>query len=271
MTRYARSLRWIALSLLTMLLLSGLCAGLFWPAVVAALTLPPRAQGGTGIPNLRNLSSPPTKVAQCRRATAASWATLAHDSFQRADQPFWGRAGDGQPWGADANSLNVFSIAGGSGQLANGQGAYDALLGPQAGDGEIVFTGSISRFNATSFGALLRWQDANNWYRASLDGAYLFITRNVAGVSTRLGVSPFAAEAGTLYTLRFRVQGTVLAVKAWAAGTPEPPSWLMILKDNSLHSGYSGLHFVVRKRVKVSITAFSERGKEHMERRSCRP
>src|SRR5258708_32037550 len=31
-------------------------------------------------------------------------ATLAQDTFQRADQTYWGTASDGQLWGGDANS-----------------------------------------------------------------------------------------------------------------------------------------------------------------------
>ncbi len=41
--------------------------------------------------------------------------TLAQDTFHRANHTYWGTASDGQIWGGDANSSQVFSIAGNSG------------------------------------------------------------------------------------------------------------------------------------------------------------
>ena len=190
--------------------------------------------------------------------------------LQRRNQRFWGKATDGHLWGGDANTLNVFSIVDRRGQLAQGQCIYDAILGPMTTNAEIITSGSMSRFNVTTFGVVVRWQDANNWYKASLDGAHLIIDKKVAGIVTRLGISPFPADAGSMYTLRFRAQGSTLSVKAWPTGTPEPPSWLIALNDSSLSSGYGGLRFVVRKRVIVNITAFIERGIEQMEQR-CTP
>ncbi|GAC1348621.1 MAG: hypothetical protein NVSMB27_17090 [Ktedonobacteraceae bacterium] len=270
MNKQARSRPWLiwpGLFLLLVLLLSGGLAGLFWPQVVAALTLPPERSGGRPIRLTAVPSSPATGVPS-PRATAAAWTTLADDTFQRANQLFWGKATDGQLWGADANNIDIFSIYDDRGQITHGQGAYAAILGPMATDAEVVFSGAISRFNHTSLGAVLRWQDTQNWYKATLDGAHLIISRKVAGITTRLGIMSFAVDAGTVYMLRFRAEGRELAVKAWPTGSSEPAAWLMTVQDTSLQAGYAGLHVVVRNSVTVTITTFSERGMASIEGRS---
>ena len=260
--------RWIIGVMLLVLLLGSLLTQLFWSQVGAALTLPPPTTRVQGKPRATMAaSSPIASVAPCTVATTSTWVTLADDTFQRDNQLFWGKAGDGQLWGADANTLNVFSIVDGRGQLTGGQGIYSAILGPRVSDAEIITSGSMSRFHATTLGAVVRWQDTNNWYKASLDGADLIIDKKVAGVVTRLGITPFPADAGSSYTLRFQAEGITLSVKAWPAGTPEPPAWLMTLNDSELSSGYGGVRFVVSQRVTVNITAFAEMGLESTEQR----
>lgn len=259
--------RWIVGVMLLVLVLGSILTQLFWSQVVAAVTLPPQTNGATGTSRATMASSPTSTSVPCVLATTSSWVTLARDTFQRGNQRLWGRAVDGQMWGADANTLNVFSIVDGTGQLAQGQGIYTAILGPKTTNAEIITSGSMSRFNATSLGVVLRWQDTNNWYKASLDGTGLIIDKKVAGIVTRLGIIPFAASGGSMYTLRFLAEGTTLSVKAWLTGTSEPPSWRMTLNDSSLSSGYGGVRFVVRKRVTVNITAFTEKEIEPMERR----
>src|SRR5207248_1872750 len=91
---------------------------------------------------------------------------LVKDSFQRADQTFWGTASDGRLWQGDANSVEVFSIKAGAGQIGDhGQGAFDAVMGPVSANAEVVFTSSVNHFTNNGMvntGALLRWVDGNN-------------------------------------------------------------------------------------------------------------
>jgi len=144
---------------------------------------------------------------------------LAQDSFQRADQSLWGTASDGQVWTGDANSLPNFSISGNTGQVVGTTGSsYNAILGPTAANAEVVFTGSLSDLSNNNLGAVLRWTDANNWYKAYIDGTNLVIQMNVNGTLTTLARAPFAATAVTSYTLRFNVVGTALSAKVWPAG-----------------------------------------------------
>jgi hypothetical protein len=96
MTRKARALRWIGMFTLVVLLASPVCAGLFWPSVVEALTLRPQTQERRVTPTPTALRSPTATGTPSPVATTATWTTLAHDTFHRADQRFWGKAVDGQ-------------------------------------------------------------------------------------------------------------------------------------------------------------------------------
>ena len=71
---------------------------------------PTSTQGVKPTPTSSGTSSPtPT-------ATSSPGTTLAQDTFQRTNQTYWGKASDGQTWGGDANSSNVFSISGNTGK-----------------------------------------------------------------------------------------------------------------------------------------------------------
>jgi streptogramin lyase len=181
---------------------------------------------------------------------------LGKDTFQRTNQTFWGTASDGQTWGADANAQNVFSIANNVGQIANGNASYSAVLGPGASDAEVLLTGSASAFNNTNFGAILRWTDNNDWYKAYLDGTSLVLQAKVSGAYKTLSATPFAATAGTLYSLRFSAIGTTLSAKVWPASTAEPATWTTTVTDSGLASGQAGVRMQVPSGVSVSFTSF---------------
>ena len=96
---------------------------------------------------------------------------LGADTFVRADQSRWGTASDGQGWGGDANNVDAFSVAHNAALVTNtGGNSYSAVLGPAAKDSEVVATGSISSFNNSNFGDVVRFTDTNNWYKAYIDG-----------------------------------------------------------------------------------------------------
>jgi hypothetical protein len=181
---------------------------------------------------------------------------LAQDTFQRANQPHWGTASDGNIWGGNANKLSVFSILNDTGKVSNGSGNYSALLGPVATDAEVLFTGSMSAFNSTNLGAVLRYTDSNNWYRAYINGSKLVLQKRVNGTTTTIGSTPFTAVGGTSYSLRFRVVGTTLYARVWQTGTTEPVSWTVTVTDTSLSSGYCGLRMLVQNGVTATYTFF---------------
>jgi hypothetical protein len=192
--------------------------------------------------------------------TALTAALLAQDTFQRTNQRFWGTASDGQTWGGNASSSASFAIAGQAGFIGNGQGVFDATLGPRDADADVVFSGSLSLFGngASNIGSVLRWTDTNNWYKAYLDGAQLILLKKVAGKLTRLNTTPFPAQSGKEYTLRFRVIGSMLAAKVWLTGQAEPASWMVTANDTSLASGFGGLRVFIENGTVARFTIFRE-------------
>jgi hypothetical protein len=186
---------------------------------------------------------------------------LGQDSFARPDQQFWGMASNGSTWSGDANSSQVFSIAGGSGQVSGGQGFFNAILGPQTANEEVFYSGSVSHFDATrdNLGAVLRWTDNDHYYKAYFDGASLILIKRAAGVVTRLGAVPFAAQDGVSYSLRFRATGAHLLVRAWPSAGPEPGGWMITATDSTLASGFGGLRVLLEPGITVTVTRFQER------------
>ena len=168
-----------------------------------------------------------------------------------------GTASDGQLWGGDANSSTVFSIAGNSGQLANDNTSYSAVLGPTATNAQVLFSGSMSSFKNTNLGAVLRWTNGNNWYKAYIDGGKLVIQKKVNGSTTILNETAFAAQAGISYTLRFSVVGSTLSAKVWQTGSSEPGNWMVTATDSTFPSGYCGLRILVQNGTIAQITAFT--------------
>lgn len=201
-------------------------------------------------------ASPSPTVPPSPTASPSPGTTLAQDTFQRANQQHWSQASDGQTWGADANTSSVFSINNNTGRLANGSGVYNALLGTVAADSEVIFSGSLSSFQYTNLGAIVRWTNTNNWYKAYIDGTSLVIQKKVNGAYTTLKTVKFAATAGTSYTIDFSVAGTTLSANAWVTGTPEPSGWMATVTDSSLSSGNCGLRIQLQSGVVATVTSF---------------
>ncbi len=186
--------------------------------------------------------------------------TLAQDTFQRANQAFWGTSSDGQAWGVDAKNSQSFAIVNHTGQVTNGNGVYDAILGHMAVNSEVVFSGSLTQYTSSSLGALLRWTDANNLYKMFLGGGQLILLKKVAGVVTVLKTVPFPAKDGASYTFRFRAVGQLLFARAWPTAQVEPQTWMLMVTDKDLQSGYDGIRLVVQAGTTASIASFTETG-----------
>jgi streptogramin lyase len=190
-------------------------------------------------------------------ATATTGTVLGQDTFQRANQSLWGTASGGQTWGGDANTSSVFSISSDTGLVSNTNGAsYSAVLGSVATDAEVYATGSLSSFNNSNFGPVLRWTDGNDWYKAFIDGSKLYIQKKVSGTTTNLASVAFTASAGTSYTIHFRVVGTTLEANVWASSGSEPSGWMVSATDSSLSSGYCGMRFLTQTGINVTVTSF---------------
>ncbi|HSW88744.1 MAG TPA: hypothetical protein VLG12_06300 [Candidatus Saccharimonadales bacterium] len=178
--------------------------------------------------------------------TPVPGAIFAQDTFQRADQSFWGVASDGQSWGADTNN-SIFSITSNTGQVKNtGTTTYSGVLGPSVSDAEILFTGSLSSYSNSNLGSIIRWTDNNNWYKAYIDGGNLVLQKKVNGTATTLKTAAFSATGGINYSLRFQVVGSVLSAKVWQTGQTEPGTWALTTTDTSLSSGRSGVRMLTQ-------------------------
>ena len=182
--------------------------------------------------------------------------TLAQDTFQRPNQAQWGIASNGQTWGGDANTNQAFSIVSASGQVSNITGNFSAVLGTAATDAEVLFSGSVSSYTSTNLGAVLRWNDSKNFYRAFINKTSLVIQKRFHNATTTLGSVPFVAMAGTSYSLRFQSNGSTLYAKAWQMGTIEPTSWMVTASDTSLSSGFCGLQMQIATSTTATYTSF---------------
>jgi hypothetical protein len=203
-------------------------------------------------------------------AAARSWTApvphnplaevLAQDTFARPDQSLWGMAASGQSWLGDANRSPAFTIAGHVGRISGGQGFFDALLGQLRTNEEVETSASLTRFNGgrDNIGAVLRFADTNDYYKAYLDGAHLVVMKRVAGQTTVLSTIPFAAQDGVSYSLRFRASGMLLMARAWPTGGREPAAWMTDVSDQSLTTGIGGLRVLLESGVAVSVTSFRE-------------
>jgi hypothetical protein len=182
---------------------------------------------------------------------------LAQDTFQRANQTFWGIASNGQQWQADANSQQAFSISNKMGQIAGMQGSFNAVLGAPTKNAEVDIHGSINQFaDGSNFGVVLRWIDDNNWYKAYIDGKHLILLKRVDGHSVTIGSVPFAAQAGQMYDLRFQAMGAILFTSVWPADQQPPANWMLVTSDNSLENGVAGIRVVVQATTVTDIASF---------------
>jgi hypothetical protein len=239
--------------------------------IQAALTLP------LGVSVIR-LAATPAKTAPFSpigtvqptmpsNPTTGAVTILAQDTFKRTNQVFWGTATDGRQWIGDANSIEVFSIVGNAGQIDHAQGTFNAILGPVTTNAEVDFSGVVNQYTpgaAVNMGAVLRWGDANNWYKALINGSSVQILRRVNGKTSSLGSMPFSAQGGVAYTLRFRAIGATLFVKAWQSNRPEPNTWMLTVMDTMLSKGSGGLRFLLQNGSVIRVTSFHETSVQNM-------
>ena len=270
-------IRSIMFAVVSLCMVGGLVAGFFTRSIEAALTVqsvnvarhtngatprPTATQGGvTGQPV--KTATPGASVTPAASPTTVvnGVNVLAKDTFQRAAQTFWGSASDGRLWAGDANSVEVFSIVTGAGQIDHAQGAFNAILGALNTNAEVLISASVNQFAAggkVNVGAALRWTDANNWYKALIDGTKLQILSRVNGVTTSLASMPFQTNGGVTYNLRFRVIGANLFARAWQSGQPEPATWMLTVANTALTQGMGGVRVLVQNTTVIRVTSFLE-------------
>jgi hypothetical protein len=254
--------RLLIVTLLVMLVIVGLFAGLFAGSIERALMAPAsRSATPTAV-----LKKQPARVQVTPTISTMSGQMqtnlIAQDTFQRQNQALWGTSSDTNRWDGDANNPNdqtIFSIIDQSGQIANGQGTFNALLGPATADADVTISAQINTFTGgANLGVVLRWQDANNWYKALIDGTRFRMIRNLQGTMDTLASMPFNAQGGRLYDLRFRALGAMLLAKVWLSGNQQPTTWMIVTTDSGLNNGQSGIRVVLLRNTIVTIKSFQD-------------
>jgi len=257
--------RGFGLLLLVLCVAGGLVAAIFSPALAATLTLPATPGSARATTTTRpTTGTTPTQAATnpgAQPTQVVDNVMLAHDTFQRPNQQFWGTSSDGRIWGEDANRSSVFSIVNHAGQITGGTGAFEATLNAPGTDTDLVLSGTVSTFDAAgniNLGGVLRWQDTNNWYKVLIDSSELQILKDVNGTISVLQMQKFKAIAGTNYTIHFRIVGSNLFANAWPTSQAEPANWMLVTIDTSLASGIGGIRVKLLPGAVIRITSFVE-------------
>lgn len=239
------------LLLLALLLLCDGIAAFYFPQLQAALSLKTPATQPQS-------SATALTLAPVRNDPAA--VVLANDTFQRPNGTYWGMSSNGQIWQADANSLSYFAIADHEGVI-NAPArpvTCEAILGPTEANMDITLSASLSRYDPSILGVVLRWSDAGNFYTLYLDGQNLVLARAMDGMLIPLHMVPFPARANALYTFRFRAVGSQLFAMVWPTGQPALSDWQITWTDSALSAGRAGLRVFTQNSVQVKVTAFTE-------------
>jgi hypothetical protein len=174
---------------------------------------------------------------------------LGADGFGRTVTGGWGRAGTGGFWSTSADRSD-YRVGSGQGRidLGKGQVRQAALLSVSSGD--VVVRAKFRTDERASGGSQFVWLAAR---QVSLDDGYrlrvrlgtdhrvyLRAVRVVGGAETALGpevkVASFQHQANGWFFVKGQVTGaasTVIRMKAWAAGSPEPSGWSYVHTDTS--------------------------------------
>ncbi len=109
-----------------------------------------------------------------------------------------------------------------------------------------------------NIGAVLRWTDGNNWYKALIDGKNLALVKHVNGAPTTINSIAFPAQDNVSYSLHFRIVGMTLYANVWQSDQQEPQTWMLTANDSSFATtqGFGGLRFSVQTGTVVTITSF---------------
>lgn len=247
------------LLLLTVLLLCDGIAALYFSQIQAALSLstPVHSQSAsvaTPVSNQNVGVIAPTVAPMVSQGQTV----LAKDTFQRADQTYWGTSSDGQVWQAEARTARNFAIFHNMGIVKGTTNFACGILGAAVPNSELSFSASLSHYGPSSLGAVLRWNDPGDFYQVVLDGQNLTLSRVMDGMDIPLRMIPFPARDGASYTFRFRAVGSQLSAMIWPTDQPAPADWQISLSDSALSAGHAGIGALVQNGAQAQITAFME-------------
>lgn len=194
--------------------------------------------------------NPSTSVAVCETEPQIS------DTFTRTVAAAWGTADTGQTWTDQGGVAGDFSVSGGQGRhLLTSTASRRGLLNSPQADVDIQADVGVDvvAIGAPITASLMgRHVDANNTYVLRLvfspDGTYaLEIMRRAAAVETVLATSTIGPyTAGTMYTLRFQIQGSELRGRTWPVGVAEGEAWTVRAVDGTFTAaGFLGTRSII--------------------------
>lgn len=176
-----------------------------------------------------------------------SIADLVTDTFTRTESNGWGTNDTGFTWSTGGGTAADYSVSGGKGNhtLATAAASRRCFLGTTISDFDAyvsVTSDQLATGNYIAGGLTFRYLDADNLYNAQVmftttNTVTALILKRVGAVETLLGSYTLPNEtfvAGTYYRLRFKIKGTSLKCKAWAATDAETPVWQVSVSDNDL-------------------------------------
>jgi hypothetical protein len=160
---------------------------------------------------------------------------ISQDTFARANQSGWGTASGGGTWTTKAGTPTL-SIVSNTGEATGVTAADIALtLGGTAKDAEVVCNLQSNDMPSSSVILYIRYIDSNNFYRCGITSGTLFIDKKASGTFTgSIGSATKTINSGTVYGVRFHVQGTSLKARSWT-GT-EPSTWDISITDADISS-----------------------------------
>ncbi|MEU3527574.1 hypothetical protein AB0E62_27510 [Streptomyces sp. NPDC038707] len=179
-----------------------------------------------------------------------SISDLVTDTFTRSVASGWGASDSGFTWTLSGGTTADYSVSGGVGAhlLPSAASSRRSILPTIAADFDVYVNVSATQLatGASLTGALVaRYTDDNNLYSAQAqfsasNAVTLLLFKRVNSVETILGsytLPGVTFAAGVFYRIRFRIRGTLLRAKVWAADTVEPPEWHVTAVDADLPSG----------------------------------
>lgn len=162
----------------------------------------------------------------------------------------WNPSSGGDTWTAQAaTSTFSYNSSTSQGQITGSNAANLATLNGEVSGSQKSWYDSLATANfqrtssSDTTGIILRFTNANNYYRAVLGPNGLVISKVVNGTATQLA-GPFAfSDSGSKFTIKFLAQGfglngsvNNLAAKVWLVGQGEPSSYQVTASDGSLAS-----------------------------------
>ncbi|WP_225811343.1 hypothetical protein [Streptomyces spinosus] len=176
-----------------------------------------------------------------------SISDLATDTFTRTVASGWGTSDSGTTWTTSGGTATDYSVGSGVGAhlLATVGLSRRSVIPATISDLDVyvsVTADQLATGAPLTGGLLARYVDSENLYSAQLqfttaNAVTLLVFKRVNSAETAFGTYTMPGVtfvAGTLYRLRFKVVGSLLRAKVWAASDVETPEWQVTATDTEL-------------------------------------